>query len=439
MDTPTQALLGAVVGQAFFARKLGRRALLWGAVAGVVPDLDLFPAELLSPWGEFLYHRGPTHSLFFGLAAGPVFGYLVWKAHARKRLRTEAVALESSPEPVPGGDGTRPGRPLPRAGAKPVAGEAGRQGRRDGPTSRGMPMPGHGGGAEETSGLPAFRASVVGGKGSTRGIGGLPEPGAPGMFRVWAGLFLLGFLTHPLLDLFTSYGTQLLWPLSRRRFALQGVAIIDPCYSLILVAALLLWLLAPAGRKIAVGRGAALGALALSTLYLFFGLWLGSRAEAEVRRQLAAEGIVQAGVRCYPTLFQPFLRRVVVRSESEVRVGMLTLWKPCAIKWGKFEVIRDPRVEKLLATQEGRIFAWFAMGEISGRVIPAGAGSRVEIDDLRYGFFEVPEHGLWGIAARFDAQGNRVSEVRRFRRPYPQVRETLARLWRETWGASCGN
>ena len=39
MDTPTQALLGAVVGQAFFGEKLGRRAVVWGALGGAFPDV----------------------------------------------------------------------------------------------------------------------------------------------------------------------------------------------------------------------------------------------------------------------------------------------------------------------------------------------------------------------------------------------------------------
>ncbi len=66
MDTPTQALLGAVVGQACFSRKLGKRALWWGALGGAIPDFDLLPIAFMGPWGEFLYHRGPTHALWFG-------------------------------------------------------------------------------------------------------------------------------------------------------------------------------------------------------------------------------------------------------------------------------------------------------------------------------------------------------------------------------------
>ena len=38
----------------------------------------------------------------------------------------------------------------------------------------------------------------------------------------WMGLWVLAIVTHPLLDLFTTYGTQLLAPLSNHRFAVNG-------------------------------------------------------------------------------------------------------------------------------------------------------------------------------------------------------------------------
>lgn len=43
---------------------------------------------------------------------------------------------------------------------------------------------------------------------------------------------LLGFATHALLDGCTSYGTQLLWPLSDKRFAWDTVSVVDPLVTL---------------------------------------------------------------------------------------------------------------------------------------------------------------------------------------------------------------
>ncbi len=361
MDTPTQALLGAVVGQACFSGKLGRRALWWGALGGAIPDFDLISVAFTGPWGEFLYHRGPTHALWFGPVVGSLLGYGVWRGYARKR-------------------------------------QAGREG----------------GEADER--------------------GGLTHPGDRSVLGAWIGLFVLTLLSQPLLDVFTTYGTQLFSPFWNRRFALNAVAIIDPVYSLILIAALLVWARTPQPRRVRTGRRTAAWALALSTAYLFYGLWLNERAEQEVHRQLAAEGITHARVQAYPTIFQVYLRRVVVRIDDEVLVGGITMWSPGPVAWRRFTVPDHPMVAKLAATREGRIFSWFAGGEIAPRVIELEDGFVVEFDDIRYGFFEDPGHGLWGIRGVFDREGNLRGKVVRFDRDYPVDLETLLDLWRATFG-----
>ncbi len=54
--------------------------MLWGAICGLLPDLDL-----LVPLGdvvkEFTYHRGPSHSLFVLAALTPPFVWLILKLH----------------------------------------------------------------------------------------------------------------------------------------------------------------------------------------------------------------------------------------------------------------------------------------------------------------------------------------------------------------------
>ena len=40
MDSLTQIVLGAAVGEAVLGKKVGNKAMLWGAVAGTIPDLE---------------------------------------------------------------------------------------------------------------------------------------------------------------------------------------------------------------------------------------------------------------------------------------------------------------------------------------------------------------------------------------------------------------
>ena len=42
-----------------------------------------------------------------------------------------------------------------------------------------------------------------------------------GTWRQWTHLAAWALLTHPILDLFTSWGTQLLWPFSNHRFSVR--------------------------------------------------------------------------------------------------------------------------------------------------------------------------------------------------------------------------
>ena len=63
MDSITQALLGATVQASLLGRWQGRRALLYGAVLGTLPDLDVV-IDYGDAVAEMTYHRGFSHSLF---------------------------------------------------------------------------------------------------------------------------------------------------------------------------------------------------------------------------------------------------------------------------------------------------------------------------------------------------------------------------------------
>ena len=80
MDSLTQLALGAAVGEATAGRQVGRRALLWGAIAGTIPDLDVF-IPLGGAVRDFTYHRSASHSLFVLLALTPVVVWLILKMH----------------------------------------------------------------------------------------------------------------------------------------------------------------------------------------------------------------------------------------------------------------------------------------------------------------------------------------------------------------------
>lgn len=71
-------ILGAAVGQATMGSRVGRKAALWGAVFGTLPDLDVL-IPMANEVAAYTYHRGFSHSLFFAAAISPVLGWLVHK------------------------------------------------------------------------------------------------------------------------------------------------------------------------------------------------------------------------------------------------------------------------------------------------------------------------------------------------------------------------
>lgn len=101
MDSLTQLTAGAAVGQAVLGSRVGRRAMLWGAILGTLPDLDVFlPVD--GPVEAFVSHRGFSHSLFLLALVSPLAGWLISRVHpdTRKYLKRwmllAFLVLESS-------------------------------------------------------------------------------------------------------------------------------------------------------------------------------------------------------------------------------------------------------------------------------------------------------------------------------------------------------
>ena len=63
MEWITQAALGALIGELMMGKRLGKRALAWGALFGILPGLDVLLFPLLDTARELAWHRGPSHSL----------------------------------------------------------------------------------------------------------------------------------------------------------------------------------------------------------------------------------------------------------------------------------------------------------------------------------------------------------------------------------------
>lgn len=192
--------------------------------------------------------------------------------------------------------------------------------------------------------------------------------------RRWWLFTGLCLITHPLLDAFTTYGTQLFWPLGDP-VAISSVFIIDPLYTLPLLAAVV-WATVkpPAGRVL-------LGGLALSTLYLVWSVAAQHAMTQRVMPALAERGLSQAPRLVQPMPFSTLLWRITVLGEQqrlEIVTGILDGDVP-------LQVETFPRDQQSLAAVNavsvGRTLVHFTRGFVAAEV----QGERLLATDIRLG------------------------------------------------------
>lgn len=244
MDSLTQFVLGAAVGEALLGREVGRKALWWGAAAGTIPDLDVMANWFLNDLDSLLFHRGYSHSLFFALPMAPLLAWLAVTIH---------------------------------------------------------------------------------GKGSAS-------------FGKWTNMFFWGLFTHPLLDIFTNYGTQLFYPLWDERIAFNTISIVDPLYTLPLLVAFIAVLVVKRREK---RWRWTLTSLLISHVYLFLTL-LNKYNVHRVAVENAGPG---DRVFTTPALFTNLLWNVIVEKDDGYQAGYYGLLDSDR----KIRFVFLPRNEKLLA------------------------------------------------------------------------------------------
>jgi inner membrane protein len=65
MDSITHIALGGLLGEVFLGKRLGKRAMVLGAAAQSLPDIDIVASFWLDVPHDLLAHRGFTHSFLF--------------------------------------------------------------------------------------------------------------------------------------------------------------------------------------------------------------------------------------------------------------------------------------------------------------------------------------------------------------------------------------
>lgn len=241
--------------------------------------------------------------------------------------------------------------------------------------------------------------------------------------RAWWWAISLALVTHPLLDAFTVYGTQLWWPLPVPPVMWSSLFIIDPGYTL-------WWLLAlPAaavlGSRPAAGTVLAAG-LALSCAYLGWSLLAKVLVERQLAQALVAMDLADAPRLTVPMPLNTLLWRAVVMTPDGYLEGEYSLVADRGPMLLRTHAV-DPGLQATaLATPAGQRLAWFnhgfmAAGERDGQLV---------LSDLRMG--TSGGYVFRFAVARRDAGGWQAIRPEQLPMSFAQQRH-LGPVWRRIW------
>jgi len=362
MDSLTQITLGAAVGEVVLGRKVGNRAMLWGAIGGTIPDLDVFANLSTDPIGALAFHRSISHSVTFAALAPVALGWLAWRLYEQGPTRawwrdlaliTLGIALllwvGAFVLPIPPPDTVFTGLAV----------------------AMGMMI------------LPL----AVGLRERWRRQ---PSSNPNTSWQGWSWLFFFSIITHPMLDCCTDYGTQLFQPFLDYRVAFNNISVVDPLYTLpflVCVAIASRMTRASPRRRLFNYLG-----IALSSAYMVFTFVNKARIDRIFEASLQAQEIPYRRFTTEPTLFNNILWQGVAESDSAYYYGTYSLLdEEPRIKW----FLRLPKNHDLLAGYEDdravQVLEWFSKGYFSVKELPNG---RFQFNDLRFGLFErgkIPE------------------------------------------------
>ncbi len=251
-------------------------------------------------------------------------------------------------------------------------------------------------------------------------------------WREWLALVWLALVTHPLLDAFTVYGTQILLPFSDYPVGLGSIFIIDPLYTLPLVAGVLAAMRLRRHAPDRAQRWNAAG-LAASTAYLAWTLIAQAQVAGVVNRSLAATPLADGRVLVTPTPFNSLLWRIVVMDDDGYHEGLRSLLDESDEVELQFHGSQPELLQPLQDDWTVQRLAWFSkgfysvqevgpearvatgsastIGQVLGLVDTAAAGAAddaaagrpVVMTDLRMG--QTPWFVFSFVVAERDAQG----------------------------------
>lgn len=225
----------------------------------------------------------------------------------------------------------------------------------------------------------------------------------------WTKVVFLVFFTHILLDLQTTYGTQIFYPFSDWPITTDSIFIIDPVYTLLLLMGLIpaLFLEKTSGTRKLLNRGG----LLLSTLYLVWGLGIKAHVHSVYDASFEHQFGYYDRIKTTPNGPTTFLWTGYIIRKDTVYQSVYSIFDDDTDL--KFRTI--PRntalIEDLKNDRGVEVLLWFSRGYYT---VEEAEGT-LAFYDLRFGRSDLwltnneEAQFVWQNYIRFDEEGNAVS------------------------------
>ena len=204
------------------------------------------------------------------------------------------------------------------------------------------------------------------------------------------------YFSHALLDAATTYGTQLLWPLTNHRFGWDLVSVIDPAVTIVLLAGLVFALWRQRMRP-------ALVAVGLAVAYLGIGYVQHSRAAAAQRQLAAARGHQIERFEVMPTMANNLVWRALYIHAGRIHADRIRVGWFSGSRVLEGWSLPLVRASDLTAQEKARNrarsferFAWFSEHWVARSPV-----DETVLGDMRYSLSTEAFDPIWGI--RFTA------------------------------------
>ncbi len=407
MDSITQIVLGAAVGEVVMGKKAGNRAMLWGGIAGTIPDLDVLANLVADDLTALAFHRGISHSFFFAFTAPILFAFLTERFYKSGLYQNKVYKFIAVGIWI---------------------------------LLIGFILFGINYIPYNSSGDPNFYLLT----GSIFGALGIlylfwSNYLNKTLLKVdlsrkdWYWLFFWSIFTHPLLDSCTTYGTQLFQPFSDYRVGFNNISVADPVYTVPFAICLLIARFLTRGSKLRSYVNWA--GIIISSAYLIFTVFNKFKVNRVFEKSLARDGIVYERYTTSPTILNNLLWSGTAEGDTAFYHGMYSVLDK------KDEVIKFNVIPKNYHLIEGKedtraikTLNWFSNGYYC--IIPYN-GDTIQLNDLRFGTQSIeytgkPEDFIFGFILNYKDGEFEVEENRAAREG--DVGEMFKQLWGRMMG-----